>query len=133
MGVSAVSAALGCFADAMITSSREWYVDALLVEDLQTQRYTFEKIKLWIELHANEMLALLCWFVWLYLMIIFFCSINNEWSFVDGFLFAISGLCSSGLLGISDDSSNWKFSIGFFFLNIFNFLFCFTNKNVTTI
>lgn len=109
IGASFVAAALGYFAQAMVDSSKSWYAQEAQRElDKNKTKYVQYLDIINEQLSKNR--SILVWILWLASMTAMGCFWNN-WSFIDGFYFAVSSLSTGGLFAIPQDSSAVEYAI----------------------
>lgn len=110
VGASAVAASLGYFAQTMISSSKNWYAQALAEKEFK-QASSFNKLIYWAQINEGALKIIGTWVLWIAAMIIFsMCTV--EWDFVQALYFAVSSLSTGGLWAIPSDSPDWYFGVG---------------------
>lgn len=110
VGASAVAASLGFFAQSMISSSKDWYAEALEQQRYKTASY-HERFFAYMKLHEAAFKVIGIWILWIAAMIAFSMS-TVKWNFSQGLYFAVSSLSTGGLWAIPSDSPDWYFGIG---------------------
>lgn len=114
-GASAVAAALGYFAQSMIQSSKNWYTDAIIEEELNSNSNLLQKVYHFLQLRTDAIKLVVLWFLWIAALVIF-SMVNVKWTFTNAVFFAVSSLSTAGLFPIPNDSPSWYFGIGMFML-----------------
>ena len=113
-GASAVAAALGYFAQAVLDKRDEWYKNAELEEKHRgAMKYGNFRVRLtsWLIYNMNRIKPILVWAIWIIWAIIWSCY-YIDWSFTQGVYFAISSLSTGGLWAIPHDAADSEYFIG---------------------
>lgn len=110
IGSSAVAAALGYFAEHIVSRSKIWYADAILRDELHHDGSIYSRLKIWLQLESNKLRSILIWILMLILMLGWSLACV-KWDFIDALYFAVSSLSTAGAWAIPDDSPDWYFGV----------------------
>ena len=113
-GSSFVAAALGIFADNIVSDNHNWYEIELrekaYAEVLDSRQRPVIKIRAFINFHWEKLRSIFLWLIFLFLATI--CAMEtNAWSFVNALYFAISTLSTGGLYAQSPDRPEWVYGL----------------------
>lgn len=113
IGSSAISAALGMFANHIVADRDSWYEDAIQLAEFKKTLETgttFHKIYAWIEYNWLQLKPLLYFFGFVFGATAW--SMHYiKWPFIDGLYFAISSMSTGGLWAIPADAPDWQYGI----------------------
>lgn len=113
MGSSAISAALGMFANKMVADNDSWYEDAIQLAEFKktlAEASNFKKVLAWIEYNFDKLRPLFFWFLWVFVAVVWSMSVI-KWPFVDALYFAISSMSTGGLWAIPADAPDWQYGL----------------------
>ena len=111
IGSSAISAALGMFANHIVADRDSWYEDAIQLAEFKktlATGSTFHKIYAWIEYNWLQLKPLL-YFLGFVLGATIWSMYYIKWPFIDGLYFAISSMSTGGLWAIPADAPDWQY------------------------
>ncbi len=117
MGSSAISAALGMFANSIVADNDSWYEDALQLVEFkkhQAESPFFARKWAWIVFNWDKLKGIFVWFIFVLLGTFGSMGIVG-WSFTDSFYFAVSSMSTGGLWALPPESEDWKYGlVGFY-------------------
>lgn len=113
IGASAVATALAYFAQMMIESSKNWYLQALeekAYRQMSDMHFT-EKWWRWLTLNHDFLRAMGLWLSWLAALVVFVMNQYPSLAFLDAMFFALSSLTSAGLESLPEGSSSGHYFV----------------------
>ena len=111
MGSSAISAALGMFANHIVADRDSWYEDAIQLAEFNktiAEGTFFHKVYAWIEFNWLQLKPLL-YFLGLVVIGVAWSMYYIKWPFIDALYFAISSMSTGGLWAIPFDAPDWQY------------------------
>lgn len=118
VGASSVAVTLSFFAQAMIESSKSWYVRALKEREYYAAATTSSGCKgfltrcwLWMMWHSSLVRAVVVWCAWLISLVVSLSMMYPQWDPVRCLFFGFSALTTGGLRALPAKSPEWHFGL----------------------
>lgn len=117
-GSSFVAAALGIFADSIVSDNRNWYENELrgkaYQDVMEGNSRRIAKVRAFVNFHWEKLRSIFIWLAFLLIATIMAME-TNPWNFVNALYFAISTLSTGGLFAQTPGRPEWVYGMTGFY------------------